>query len=35
MNNNTTTYFEEKLETLPDHLRWAIRDVDYITELGD
>lgn len=35
MNNNTTTYFEEKLETLPDHLRWAIRDVDYITELGE
>lgn len=35
MNNNSTNYFQEKLETLPNHLRWAIRDVDYMKELSD
>ncbi|MEN9605008.1 MAG: hypothetical protein RJB39_693 [Candidatus Parcubacteria bacterium] len=35
MNNTSTNYFQEKLEILPDHLRWAIRDIDYIKALGD
>lgn len=33
--NNSTNYFQEKLETLPDHLRWAIREVDYMKELAE
>lgn len=32
---NSTNYFQEKLETLPDHVRWAIRDVDYMKELAE
>lgn len=32
---NSTNYFQEKLETLPDHVRWAVRDVDYMKELAE
>jgi hypothetical protein len=32
---NDTTYFEEKLETLPDHIRWAIQAVDYKSALEE
>lgn len=30
---NNTTYFQEKLETLPDYVRWSIEETDYVQEL--